>query len=161
VDELALLRESARTGLDDVRRVARRLRPGVLADLGLTSALAALATDFARHSAAPVRRSFGPGLPQLSPDAELVVYRVAQEALTNAARHAGARSVELSLTRQDAAVVLEVRDDGRGFAPLTEGSGLLGMRERAALVAAELTVTSRPRRGTTVRLRVPAVEALP
>jgi two-component system sensor histidine kinase UhpB len=161
VDELALLRESARTGLDDVRRVARRLRPGVLADLGLTSALAALATDFARNGTAPVRRSFGPGLPPLSPDAELVVYRVAQEALTNAARHAGARSVELSLTRQDAGVVLEVRDDGRGFAPLTEGSGLLGMRERAALVAAELTVTSRPRRGTTVRLRVPAVEALP
>lgn len=160
-DELELLRESARTGLDDVRRVARRLRPGVLEDLGLASALAALATDFAQHSSAPVRRSFGPGLPPLSPDAELVVYRVAQEALTNAARHADARSVELSLTRQDAAVVLEVRDDGRGFAPLTEGSGLLGMRERAALVDAELTVTSQPRRGTTVRLRVPTVGTAP
>jgi len=156
VEELALVRESARAGLDDVRRVARRLRPGVLEDLGLTSALAALATDFAVHSSAPVRRNFAPGLPSLSAEAELVVYRVAQEALTNAARHADPRSVELSLGRQGEAVVLEVRDDGRGFGGPVEGSGLLGMRERAALVDAELTVTSRPRHGTTVRLRVPA-----
>ena len=155
VEELALVRESARAGLDDVRRVARRLRPGVLEDLGLTSALAALATDFAAHSSAPVRRNFAPGLPSLSAEAELVVYRVAQEALTNAARHADPRSVELSLGRQGEAVVLEVRDDGRGFGGPVEGSGLLGMRERAALVDAELTVTSRPRHGTTVRLRVP------
>ena len=153
--ELAAVRESARAGLDDVRRVARRLRPGVLEDLGLASALAALATEFADHSSASVRRSFAPGLPALSPEAEVVVYRVAQEALTNAARHADARSVELSLQRLGAHVVLEVRDDGRGFTGLTEGSGLMGMRERAALVRAELSVISQPRHGTTVRLKVP------
>ena len=156
VPELALVRESARDGLDDVRRVARRLRPGVLEDLGLTSALAALATDFADHSDASVRRSFAPGLPALSPEVEVVVYRVAQEALTNAARHAGAHSVELSLRRHGDHVVLEVTDDGRGFEGLEEGSGLMGMRERAALVRAELSVISQPRRGTTVRLKVPA-----
>ncbi|RYB92952.1 sensor histidine kinase [Nocardioides oleivorans] len=155
VEELHALRESTRAGLDDVRRVARRLRPGVLEDLGLTSALAALATDFADHSPAPVRRSFAPGLPTLSPEAEVVVYRVAQEALTNAARHADAHEVELSLQRLGESVVLEVRDDGRGFSGLTEGSGLMGMRERAALVRAELSVISQPRRGTTVRLKVP------
>lgn len=155
VPELAAVRESARAGLDDVRRVARRLRPGVLEDLGLASALAALATEFADHSSASVRRSFAPGLPALSPEAEVVVYRVAQEALTNAARHADARSVELSLQRLGAHVVLEVRDDGRGFTGLTEGSGLMGMRERAALVRAELSVISQPRHGTTVRLKVP------
>jgi two-component system sensor histidine kinase UhpB len=159
VPELAAVRESARTGLDDVRRVARRLRPGVLEDLGLASALAALATDFADHSAASVRRSFAPGLPTLSPEAEVVVYRVAQEALTNAARHADASEVELSLQKVGSHVVLEVRDDGRGFTGLAEGSGLMGMRERAALVRAELSVISQPRHGTTVRLRVPvAVE---
>ncbi len=158
VEDLAAVRESARTGLDDVRRVARRLRPGVLEDLGLTSALAALATDFTDHSAADVRRSFAPGLPTLSPEVEVVVYRVAQEALTNAARHAEAREVELSLQRLGSSVVLEVRDDGRGFTGLTEGSGLMGMRERAALVRAELSVISQPRHGTTVRLKVP-VEA--
>lgn len=155
VPELTAVRESARAGLDDVRRVARRLRPGVLEDLGLASALAALATEFADHSSASVRRSFAPGLPALSPEAEVVVYRVAQEALTNAARHADARSVELSLQRLGAHVVLEVRDDGRGFTGLTEGSGLMGMRERAALVRAELSVISQPRHGTTVRLKVP------
>ena len=155
VPELAAVRESARAGLDDVRRVARRLRPGVLEDLGLASALAALATEFADHSSASVRRSFAPGLPALSPEAEVVVYRVAQEALTNAARHADARSVELSLQRLGGQVVLEVRDDGRGFTGLTEGSGLMGMRERAALVRAELSVISQPRHGTTVRLKVP------
>ncbi len=155
VPELAAVRESARAGLDDVRRVARRLRPGVLEDLGLASALAALATEFADHSSASVRRSFAPGLPALSPEAEVVVYRVAQEALTNAARHADARSVELSLQRLGAHIVLEVRDDGRGFNGLTEGSGLMGMRERAALVRAELSVISQPRHGTTVRLKVP------
>ena len=155
VEELAAVRESARAGLDDVRRVARRLRPGVLDDLGLTSALAALTTEFASHSTASVRRSFAPGLPALSPEAEVVVYRVAQEALTNAARHADAHEVELSLQRLGDSVVLEVRDDGRGFEGLADGSGLMGMRERAALVRAELTVLSRPRHGTTVRLRVP------
>ena len=155
VPELAAVRESARAGLDDVRRVARRLRPGVLEDLGLTSALAALATDFADHSSASVRRVFAPGLPALSPEAEVVVYRVAQEALTNAARHADASEVELSLQRLGGDLVLEVRDDGRGFAGLSDGSGLMGMRERAALVRADLSVISQPRRGTTVRLRVP------
>ncbi|GAB3029598.1 histidine kinase [Nocardioides flavus (ex Wang et al. 2016)] len=155
VPDLAAVRESARTGLDDVRRVARRLRPGVLEDLGITSALAALATDFADHSGASVRRSFAPGLPALRPEAEVVLYRVAQEALTNAARHAEASEVELSLQKVGQHVVLEVRDDGRGFAGLEEGSGLMGMRERAALVGAELAVTSQPRHGTTVRLRVP------
>jgi two-component system sensor histidine kinase UhpB len=160
VEDLAALRESARAGLDDVRRVARRLRPGVLEDLGLTSALAALATDFADHSAAAVRRSFAPGLPPLSPEAEIVVYRVAQEALTNAARHADAQSVELSLRRLGDWVVMEVSDDGCGFDGLAEGSGLMGMRERAALVRAELSVISQPRRGTTVRLRVPVAEGV-
>ena len=155
VPELAAVRESARAGLDDVRRVARRLRPGVLEDLGLTSALAALATDFADHSSASVRRVFAPGLPALSPEAEVVVSRVAQEALTNAARHADASEVELSLQRLGCDLVLEVRDDGRGFAGLSDGSGLMGMRERAALVRADLSVISRPRHGTTVRLRVP------
>ncbi len=155
VEELELVRQSTRDGLEDVRRVARRLRPGVLEDLGLQSALAALATDFSASSTASVRRRFSPGLPALSAQAELVVYRVAQEALTNAARHADAQDVELSLGRQGDTVVLEVHDDGRGFAGIVEGSGLLGMRERAALVGAGLTVSSEPRRGTTVRLAVP------
>lgn len=155
VDDLAEVRESTRASLDDVRRVASRLRPGPLEDLGLASALISLTTVFEQHSTATVRRSFVPNMPPISPESALVVYRVAQEALTNAARHADAHDVQLSITVEDQVLVLEVRDDGRGFLDLTEGSGLLGMRERAALVEADLTVSSRPRQGTTVRLRVP------
>ena len=154
-EEVALLRESVREGLDDVRRVARQLRPGVLEDLGLTSALAALTTDFADRCAAGVRRHIAPGLPPLSSEAELVVYRVAQEALTNAARHSGAESVVVSLTQVGPSVVLEVADDGRGFdTTATAGAGLRGMRERARMVGADLTITS-SRGSTVVRLAVP------
>ncbi len=155
-EELALLRESTREGLDDVRRVARRLRPGVLEDLGLASALASLANDFSAHSGATVRRTVAPGLPALAPSTELAVYRVAQEALTNAARHARAETVTLSLTRLGERVVLEVADDGQGFDvdAATAGAGLRGMRERARSVDGELGVTSR--RGlSVVRLVVP------
>jgi len=152
--ELALLRETTRDGLDDVRRVARQLRPGVLADLGLASALSALASDFSAHSSASVRRVIAPGLPALPHDVELVLYRVAQEALTNAARHARPEHVELSLTRLGPRVVLKVADDGRGMREGREGAGLRGMRERALLVDGELTVES-GRRGTVVRLTVP------
>ena len=157
--ELELLRESARTGLDDIRRVARELRPGVLDDLGLHAALAALATDVAARGGPAVRRTFGPGLPALPPETEVVLYRVAQEALTNVLRHADATKVELSLLRVGPHVVLEVRDDGRGISDTVSaqtGAGLLGMRDRSTLVDGQVDVTSTPGRGTTVRLRVPA-----
>jgi two-component system, NarL family, sensor histidine kinase UhpB len=155
VSELELVRESARAGLDDVRRVARELRPGVLEDLGLHSALTALATEVSTATGAPVRRTFAPGLPELSPEVELVVYRVAQEALTNIARHAAADHVELSLTRSGGQVVLEVTDDGVGGPELVPGAGIRGMRERAALVGGRFTISHRAPRGTRVRLEVP------
>jgi two-component system sensor histidine kinase UhpB len=156
--EVTLLRDSARSSLDDVRRVARELRPGVLDDLGLASALAAMCSDLAVHAGVPVRRTVSPGLPDLGPDRELVVYRVAQEALTNAARHARAGELRLSLARVGGAVVLEVSDDGRPDGPIVPGSGLLGMRERASLVGATVRVDS-GQRGTTVRLELPLGEA--
>ncbi len=155
-DELEMLRESAREGLDDVRRVARELRPGVLDDLGLQPALAALATDVSARGGPTVRRSFGPGLPALSAETETVVYRVAQEALTNVVRHAAASRVDLSLLQVGESVVLEVADDGQGFTPpVVAGAGLEGMRDRASLVGGSVEVTSQARRGTTVRLTVP------
>ena len=123
--------------------------------VGLLSALAALTTETARVADVHVVRSFAPGLPALEPDVELVVYRVAQEALTNVSRHARARTVEVSLTRRGDRVVLRVVDDGRGIKGTREGSGIAGMRERARLVDAELDVRPAENGGTEVELVVP------
>ena len=153
--ELSAVRESARTGIDDVRRVARQLRPGVLEDLGLHAALASLTTDVGALGRTTVRRTIGRGNPDLPQDRELVVYRVAQEALTNVVRHAHAATAELSLCKVGDRAVLTVSDDGRGSADLVPGAGISGMRERALLVGADLSVTSSPGHGTTVRLESP------
>lgn len=155
--ELESLSETVRSGLEEVRGIARRLRPGVLEDLGLHAALQALSTDFTEATGIPVRRGIGPGLPPVGPEAELVIYRVAQEGLTNVARHAGARAVELTLSRQGSGVLLHVADDGRGIGSSRAGSGLRGMRERALLVGAELEVGPRIGGGTEVSLLVPTL----
>jgi two-component system sensor histidine kinase UhpB len=155
-EELASIRETTRDSLDDVKAVVSRLRPGVLEDLGLHSALNALCTDLAALTGVEVTRTFGRGLPALSAEQELVIYRVAQEATTNIARHAEARTAALSLTRVGDAVVLEVSDDGKGRGPLSPGTGLIGMQERALLIGATLTVGARPSHGVTVRLEVAA-----
>ena len=156
-EELALVQEAARSSLDEVREVARRLRPGVLDDLGLTSALTALVTDHARLTGAEVSRRFSSPLPELGAPAELVLYRVAQEALTNVARHAAAGrvAVELRQTLAGDAVLLEVVDDGRGLGENREGAGIRGMRERAMLIGATLTVGPHEDGGTRLRLFVP------
>jgi len=154
-EELLATQEQVRTTLEEVRTVAGRLRPGVLEDLGLGRALSALVTDFSRHSSAPVQNRVDPNLPAMPDQVELVLYRVAQEALTNVARHAAATNVRLHLGRHPAGVVLRVDDDGRGVEGLTPGAGVTGMRERALLIGAELTVGARPDGGTQVRLVVP------
>ncbi|MEU0413149.1 sensor histidine kinase [Streptomyces griseorubiginosus] len=153
--ELRQMQEITRGSLDEVRRLVRRLRPGVLEDLGLVSALTSLTGEFAAHLALRVARHFDTGLPELDQQTELVLYRVAQEALTNAARHAEAEKVEVSLRRVGEAVVLSVVDDGRGIQAAPEGAGMRGMRERALLIGATLDVTSQPQAGTAVRLTVP------
>ncbi|WP_405740032.1 HAMP domain-containing sensor histidine kinase [Streptomyces sp. NBC_01525] len=153
--DLQHAQETTRQSLDEVRRIARRLRPGVLDDLGLTSALTALATDYATHTGLTVRCRCDSGPPDLGAAAELVVYRVAQEALTNTARHADARTVDLTLRRVPGAVVLEVRDDGRGMGRAREGAGIRGMRERALFIEAGLDIGPGPTGGLSVRLTVP------
>jgi two-component system, NarL family, sensor histidine kinase UhpB len=155
-DELDELRETARSGTEDVRRIARRLRPEALEDLGLQSALAALATSFSEQVHVPVDRRLEASLP-LSEDEELVLYRVAQEALTNVARHARATRVELRLQQNRTVTVLTVRDDGRGLSPgaLPSAHGIRGMRERAMLIGAQLQLDSTPGRGTEIKLSIP------
>jgi two-component system sensor histidine kinase UhpB len=158
--DLDELREAARTGAADVRRIASRLRPEVLEDLGLQRALMALATSFGRQTGIRVERALEPALP-LDREQELVVYRVAQEALTNVARHARAGLVELSLRRDDGEAVLRVRDDGRGLpaAAASSSSGIRGMRERAMLIGARLDLAAAGGGGAEVVLRVPIEDA--
>src|SRR5215212_1557065 len=154
--QLEELRETARSGSEDVRRIARQLRPEALEDLGLQSALAALATAFSEQARVPVDRRLEPAL-SLSQEQELVVYRVAQEALTNVARHAHATRVELELAANGTQTTLTVRDDGIGLSPgaLPSSHGIRGMRERAMLLGAQLSINSQRGRGTEISLSIP------
>ncbi|GHD42115.1 HAMP domain-containing sensor histidine kinase [Streptomyces galbus] len=153
--QLYEVQEITRESLDEVRRLVRRLRPGVLDDLGLVSALTSLTEDFATHTGLRVARRFATDLPALAPETELVLYRVAQESLTNAARHADAERVTVGLRHDDGSVVLTVVDDGRGITVPREGAGIRGMRERALLAGGRLDISPAPRTGTQVRLTAP------
>jgi two-component system, NarL family, sensor histidine kinase UhpB len=154
-DALTEIAETVLRSLEDVHRIGRELRPEALDDLGLVNALIALCSRVGRQSGVRVRRDLDGHLPTLPGEVELVIYRVAQEALTNALRHARGTEVTVSLRRADGHVVLLVGDDGRGLAAPTRESGLAGMRERAMLIDAELEVRSRPGRGTQIILSVP------
>ena len=155
--ELRSLEASARAGIEEVRELVRRLRPEALDDFGLRSALVSLGSGLAEHSGLRVQPRLDGDLPTLSPEDELVVYRVAQESLVNVVRHARATRAELSLQAENGAVVLRVRDDGKGIdaAGLRSGNGVRGMRERALLVGADLKVTHVRPHGTEVQLSLP------
>jgi two-component system, NarL family, sensor histidine kinase UhpB len=155
--------DAARSSLDEVRRIAQSLRPGVLDDLGLVSALTAYAASFERRTAIHVARRFEPGLPVLTKEAELAVYRIAQESLTNAARHSGAAEVELTLRRSPAGVLLRIADDGKGLNGVRpDGGGVRGMRERAILVGADFSLKPRDEGpGVEITLDVPAAPEQP
>jgi two-component system sensor histidine kinase UhpB len=155
--QLAEAQQVVKTSLEDVRRLARELRPELLDHLGLASALVSLASGFEQRTHVRVRRHFEPDLPQLDPRVELVIYRVAQESLTNVARHAQATEVLLSLERGNDSVVLRVLDNGRGLDPgYAEGGGLRGIRERALIVGGVAAIKPAPGGGVEVRLEAPA-----
>jgi two-component system sensor histidine kinase UhpB len=155
--ELAETKALANQAMRELLSLARQLRPTALDDLGLAAAVAGQVEQLGRGEIDAEFSADG-GFSDLSDDAQLVVYRVAQEALSNAARHSGAATVAVELRRHDSdGVELEVSDDGRGFAfdESEGGLGIAGMRERALLIGGELMIESRPGRGTTVRLVVP------
>jgi two-component system sensor histidine kinase UhpB len=154
--ELAETKALANQAMGELLSLARQLRPTALDDLGLAAAIEGQVGRLGGEieTGLEVDGAFS----DLGDDAQLVVYRVAQEALSNAARHSGAKQVEVRLRRTEGGgVLLEVGDDGRGFAfdESERGLGIGGMRERALLIGADLTIESRPNKGTTVRLAVP------
>jgi two-component system sensor histidine kinase UhpB len=159
-EEIRYARATAANSLEDVRRIARRLRPEALDDLGLVSALINLCERMEEATGVQIERRLDRGLPPLSAEAELVIYRIAQESLTNAARHAESGAIELALEADRGCVRLIVRDDGRGFDPAVRGryGGIRGMRERALLVGARLHIESTSSAGTRVSLELDAGE---
>jgi two-component system sensor histidine kinase UhpB len=150
------LQNMVRDGADQIREIARGLRPESLEELGLRSALIGLTTALTDRSGLQIARDIDVALPPLSAETELVIYRVAQEALTNVVRHAEARRVEVALRLQDGFLQLRVADDGIGLRGSgDDGRGISGMRERAAYSGGTLFIDWGPRRGTAVTLRLP------
>jgi signal transduction histidine kinase len=149
--------------LQSVRNLSQLLRPAVLDDLGLIPAIQSYCSRFAERTSLAVNLYLPAAETRLPQPIEVAIYRVMQEALTNVARHAAARKVDIHLATDGYTVALEVADDGCGFdtaarsdAPAANrGIGLLGMRERAEVYGGQLVITSRPGNGTQVTLRVP------
>jgi two-component system sensor histidine kinase UhpB len=158
-DDLAAAQRTAQAALDDIRRLARRLRPEALDELGLGSALNALCNRLSRQTGLVIHRRIPQEPLRLTPDEELVVYRIAQESLTNVVRHARATEAHVELSQDGDLVELVVSDDGVGLPadPIANG-GLRGMRERALLIGAEVLWERAASGGTAVRLAVPVGE---
>jgi two-component system sensor histidine kinase UhpB len=155
--DLAEVRALANQALQELLVLARQLRPTALDDLGLKAALASHVAAVERQSGIATSFEAAGDLASVPQDIQVVTYRVAQEALSNAVRHSGAKRLSVRLQREDGSVELRIADDGRGFTfdQASRGLGLAGMRERALLVNGDLQVESRPQIGTSVRLIVP------
>ena len=157
--EVTELKRLVNQAMDELLNLARQLRPSALDDHGLVPAIDAQLKRFAARTGVEVRMNAEGDAEELEEDVQTAVYRVAQEALTNAERHAGATCVEVELEVEDDRTELRVRDDGGGFDPgraartdsgerSASGLGLRGMAERARLVGGELDVRSAPGGGT-------------
>jgi two-component system sensor histidine kinase UhpB len=146
----------ANQAMGELLSLARQLRPTALDDHGLVAAISGQVEQLRSGGTESELRTDG-DFSDLPDDVQLVLYRVAQEALSNAARHSDARRVAVRLRRGGDEVELAVSDDGRGFAfeEAERGLGIAGMRERALAVGGELTIESRPTEGTTVKLLAP------
>jgi signal transduction histidine kinase len=155
---LTALRDQVAATLQDVRRLARELRPAALDDFGLVPALERLAGTVGEQAGVRVDLEARLDTERLPPEVETTVYRIVQEALTNVVKHADADHVSVVVRRDERGVVALVEDDGRGFDPgrnATGGLGLVGMRERVALVGGRMTVEAVPGSGTTLVVEVP------
>ncbi len=155
--ELAEIRALANRAMQELLVLARQLRPTALDDLGLKAALSSHVSQLGRQSGIETRFGARGDLATVPQEVQIVAYRVAQEALSNAIRHSGAEHLDVQLVRAPDALELAVGDDGHGFTfeDATRGLGLAGMRERALLVNGSLELESRPESGTRIRLRVP------
>lgn len=165
--EVARLQQQTIALSEAIRHLSHELHPGVLRHAGLVAALQGDCAAFGGQHGIVVTFHADPGLEELQADVALCLYRVAQEALRNIARHAGARQAEVALTRSDDILELRIADDGQGFdlaaARRRSGLGLISIDERVRLVQGYVQIVTEPRRGTELRVRVPlhAGEGIP
>jgi two-component system, NarL family, sensor histidine kinase DevS len=155
---VAALRERVVATLQDVRRLAVELRPAALDDFGLEAALERLTAGFAEQTGLKVELESRLQDDRLPEEVETVLYRIVQEALTNIVKHAQASRVSIVVTQKPGAVGAVIEDDGRGFDPdqsVDGGIGLIGMRERVALLDGSMTIETAPGKGTTLVIEVP------
>jgi len=148
--------------VDIVHRFARELRPAVLDDLGLIPALHTFLKGFQEETGIRVSLSASAAVEQLGGDQRTILFRIAQEALTNVARHAEANEVEVKIQKMDGAICLQIQDDGKGFPAervihrkKQKRLGLLGMRERVEMIHGTFSITSTPNQGTLITVRIP------
>jgi signal transduction histidine kinase len=148
--------------METVHRFARELRPAMLDELGLLPALRSCLKNFAERTGLQVRFAASPAAERLNDDQKTVVYRVAQESLTNVAKHAHASRVTVRLRKFSRGLQVEIKDNGQAFEVDRQLSGkgrkrlgLLGMRERVGLVNGRFAIKSSPGKGTTVSLEIP------
>ena len=161
--------EMARLALNETRELSRLLRPPVLDDLGLATALSWLARTLEQRAGLHVELSLTGIEERFDPELETLVFRIAQEALTNVLRHACVDQARVALSRSGGLLVLRVSDGGQGFNPqaamaggeMATGSGLRGMRDRCELFGGHIEIVSAPGQGTLISAAVPLLEALP
>jgi two-component system, NarL family, sensor histidine kinase UhpB len=156
--EVVELKRLVNQAMDELLNLARQLRPSALDDHGLVAALETQLKRFSARTGIEARLDTAGDPGMLADVVQTAIYRVAQEALTNVTRHAGATVVEMVVAENGGGVELRVSDDGSGFDPAVRGRGLglIGMAERARLVGGDLDVRSAPGGGTTLTLRVPS-----
>lgn len=150
--------------VESTRRMARGLSPTVLTDFGLLEAIERVCEDASAASGVEITRNIDTGTARLNPSIEIAAYRIVQEALTNALKHAGATTINVNLRLEKGSLSLEVRDNGRGLSNLREsnsGLGLSSMRQRVLLLGGEFRLTSEPPSGTTLLATLPAQPANP
>ena len=163
IDRMQSMVGAIEVATETVRRLASTLRPPALDHLGLGAAIELEAAAIARRTGVRCRIAGTVKATALTPDQTTAIFRIVQEALTNVVRHADASAVKISMRQTARSTSLTIQDNGRGINPKALADpvsiGLLGMRERAQLIGAKLSITARPGKGTAVVVTVPAVTA--
>ncbi len=153
---IVAVQDEVRAVIEEIGALAWRIRPAILDHLGLVSALTALTESLGGQGSAQIETMLPPRLPPIGDEAELAIYRIAQEALTNAVRHSGATTIIVRMQSNETELVLQIADDGDALPEGgADGPGLRGMRERALMIGGLLNIGANPGRGLRVALTVP------